>query len=605
MISFGNMKVEGFASIADEVFDWGLEGLNIIQAPNGYGKTKFINALVWCLYGKCLSGSVEPWEHVRSSSYRGTRVQLEVDLEEIGITIIRYKDYGRDKNRIELRIEEGDPEEGDKREVQKQIENYIGYTYELFKNSIVFGQKLKRIISETGPNKKKIFDDAFEIAYIPKAKKLADEKLTQFRIEAAKALSSWELVEEKVLGKETEIKAEEKMVANFEEDKKKEIKEEREKMVPLKWEKKELVNNNKGVDLKLLEYELGLELLEKDAYTDKEYIALEKKLTMLKVKRNLELDNGESVNKKIIELQKQLKSIPDSCDKCQRPFSVADKKKESGLIKKRIVAEQQVYLVYVDSISKLKRQIKEVERDIASAIKTKESIDSCKEYIEKLEDVLGDISEFDKKIQGYRDNIKRIKKKVLFNNIEELNVELRGLQSQLKIKAKSLKKVQRDVKITTWLIQDPLSNSGLKAFIFNTMLDDINERLEYYTKFIGFQVAFVIDMQSAHKNLETFVFRKEEPVPYDDLSGGQQQAVDIVTAFAIYDIVSDTKKCSLLIMDEVFESLDKDNIEIMTELIQDKAQGKCLYLVTHRAEFNPTNANIILIDYRYGITSVA
>jgi len=134
---------------------------------------------------------------------------------------------------------------------------------------------------------------------------------------------------------------------------------------------------------------------------------------------------------------------------------------------------------------------------------------------------------------------------------------------------------------------------------------DINERLEYYTSFINLQVAFFMDMQSAHKNLETYVFAAGEPVPYGDLSGGQQQSVDIVTAFAIHDVVADSKECSLLVMDEVFESLDRDNIEIMAELIQDKAQTKCLYLVTHRAEFNPTNANIILVDYTDHITSLS
>lgn len=604
MINFNRMVVEGFASIANEMFDWGLEGLNIIQAPNGHGKTKFINALVWCLYGKPLSGSVEPWEHTRPSSYEGTRVALHISvgLEEILIT--RYKDYPKFKNSLVLRINNEDPIDEDKKDTQKRIEKIIGYSYELFKNSIIFGQKLKRIISETGPNKKKVFDDAFEIAYIPKAKKLAEEKLAEFKIEIAKPLKIWELLEEKIRGKESEIKAEEKMVANFEEDKNKEVKEERKKIKPLKIEKRELVNNNKEVDLLLHQQELELEIFEKDAYTDEEYLALEKKVTKLESKRDRELEDNEDIDKGLTELKKQLISIPDSCDKCQRPFTVGDKKKERNLIMKRTVADQKIYLNYINSISKLKRQIKGVEGDIASAMNTKESIDSCKESIEELEEVLESISDLEKKIQEYKDNISKIKEKVLFNNIGDLTLELRGLQSQLKLKAKEIKRMGRDIRVQEWLIRDPLSNAGLKAFIFNYMLDSINERLEFYTKFIGLQVAFVIDMKSANKNLETFVFKEGEPVPYEDLSGGQQQTVDIVTAFAIHDIVSDTKECSLLVMDEVFESLDKDNIEIMTELIQDKAQHKCLYVVTHRTEFNPTNSNIIQIDYHNGVTTI-
>ena len=604
MIDFGKMKVEGFASIANEEFDWGVEGLNIIQAPNGYGKTKFINALVWCLYGKCLSGSVEPWEHTRLASYRGTRVELGFFVNETPIRVVRFKDYGKDKNRLELVVDDGEEDTGDKKDTQKDIEKLVGYSYELFKNSIIFGQKLKRIISESGPNKKKVFDDAFEIAYIPKAKKLAEEKLTEFRTEGLKAFNTWELNEEKITGKKAEIEAEKKMVANFEDDKKKDVKEERKLLKPLKVELVKLVKENEGIDLELHNYKLELELLEKDAYTDKEYLTLEKKLTKLESKKDQLSDEGVKAQQEMNTLLGQYENVPESCDKCQRPFTTKEKAKEKENIWKRYEIEKANYQKLYGTISKLRGQIKGVEGDIASAMKTNESIDSCKESIEELEEVLETISELKEKIQGYKDKIKKIKEKQLVNNIEKLRVELTDLQFSLKQKAKAVKRIQRDIKVNEWLIRDPLSNSGLKAFIFNQMLDSINERLEFYTKFIGFQVAFVIDMNSAHKNLETFVFKEGEPVPYEDLSGGQQQAVDIVTAFAIHDIVSDTKECSLLVMDEVFESLDKDNIEIMTELIQDKAQNKCLYVVTHRAEFNPTNTNLILIGYQNGVTSV-
>jgi len=154
-------------------------------------------------------------------------------------------------------------------------------------------------------------------------------------------------------------------------------------------------------------------------------------------------------------------------------------------------------------------------------------------------------------------------------------------------------------------MNDPLSNAGLKAFIFNQMLDKINDRLDYYSRFIGFQVLFDINMESANKDLKTFVFIDDNLVPYEDLSGGQQQSVDVATAFAIHDVVNEGRKCNVLAMDEIFESLDKNNIEIVSELIQDKVANKSLYLITHRSEFAPTNANIIKVSYKNGFTSVA
>jgi len=606
MINFGPMEIEGFASISNEKFDWGLHGLNIIQAPNGYGKTKFINALVWCIYGKLLSGSVEPWSHIRPSSYRGTRVKQMIYVDSTVIKIIRHENFSKLKNSLLLYINDNEnPEEGDKRDIQKRIEQIIGYSYDLFKNSIIFGQKLKRIISETGPNKKKIFDEAFEIAYISKAKKLADGKLQEFRIEELKTGGAYSLIEEKVRGKESELGSQKLMVENFENNKKREIKIEREIITSLRIELRQIFDNNDEADLRKHEFELELEIFEHDCLSDKEILALEKNLTKLESEIDRYREEKDKIKLDIKSSEEDLKYLPEKCDKCGRFYSSKEKEEQISRIKLDLIKLRKTYENKIATIGALKRQIKEVEKNIASANKLLENITSCKSAIKELDVILKSIEELNDKVEIHKNRIQEIKERKLENNIEKLSVELRDLKIQLRVKAVNLKRIQRDVKTYEWLIRDPLSNAGLKVFIFNRMLDDVNERLEFYTKFIDFQVFFFMDMKSANKDLETYVFKNKEPVPYDDLSGGQQQTVDIVSAFAIHDVVSDTKECSLLVMDEIFESLDKDNIEIITDLIQDKAQSKCLYLVTHRAEFNPTNANIILIDYLDGITSLA
>lgn len=603
MIKFGAMRVEGYASMIKEYFSWGEHGLNIIQAPNGSGKTTLINALVWCLYGKPLSGSVEPWEHIRPSSYCGTKVSQQFCINEIPYRVTRYKDYPKFKNSLVFEID-GDPQVGDKKELQIRINNTLGYSYELFKNAIIFGQKLKRIIAETGPNKKKVFDDAFEVNYIGIAKKLAEEKLKEVVKEYNIYDRERDRIEEKENGKVRELEAEKNMVENHEDLKTKEVKIEKKKIKEIK---KKIEEEKKGRDIdKLLQENCHeIEILEKDAYTSKEIIKMEKKLTKLESKRDNEAEKAEEIQNRITELEDQIKDMPTKCDACGKPYTPLERKAAKGSLEGFLKKRKEEYQELIDSISILREQIKEQDTSISSATKVSNELDNLVEEQNELEAVNETLSGYHKNIKEHRDKIKEIKKRELINNIEKLTVELSQLQNELKAQNRLVRKTGRDKKTYEWLIKDPLSNSGLKAFIFNMMLDDINEKLEYYSSFIGFQVAFVMDMQSAHKNLETYVFKEEVPVPYEDLSGGQQQAVDIVTAFSIHDVIADTKNCSLLVMDEVFESLDRDNIEIMTELIQDKAQYKCLYLVTHQTEFNPTNANIIQVEYANGISSVA
>lgn len=49
----------------------------------------------------------------------------------------------------------------------------MGSSFRLFKNTITFGQRLQRIAESSGPDKKALFEEAFEIGYITVAKNIA------------------------------------------------------------------------------------------------------------------------------------------------------------------------------------------------------------------------------------------------------------------------------------------------------------------------------------------------------------------------------------------------------------------------------------------------
>jgi len=594
MLDFGLMEVEGFSSIISEKFYWDLRGLNIIQAPNGFGKTTFINALVWSLYGKTLSGSVEPWEHTKSSSYKGTRVSIEFCVNGQDCKVVRYKGYSKVKNDLIVYCNKVELE-GSKPELNKKIIDITGYTYDLFKNSIIFGQKLKRIISETGPNKKKVFDDAFQISYIPIAKRLAEKELNEYRSEYTKQQRVVDKLNGEVNSKESEINSQELLLKSFDDNKIKDIEIEKEAI-------KELNQQLKGINIKDIESKLTSIkgenlLLEKDCLNKTDILTLEKTLVKTEINSENEKNSAGDLLGVIEEDKDMLNNLPTKCEHCGRKYSENDKLKEKTLIEERIAGNEKEYTIKIDNHSKSIKVIKELKSRISSANKVLDAIESNNEEIRILESKVSKGDNIKEKIEIHKKNIETIKARKLENHIEKLRDELGKLNRLFKKEKKQLGKMGRDVKTYEWLIKDPLSNSGIRAFIFNRMLDEINERLEYYTKYINLQAAFVMDMGSANKDMDTFVFSNGEIVPYDDLSGGQQQAVDLVTAFSIHDVVSDTKNCSLFVMDEVFESLDRNNIEVITELINDMAKEKCLYLITHRSEFNPINSNVINLGF--------
>jgi DNA repair exonuclease SbcCD ATPase subunit len=620
MLEFGLMKVEGFGPIRKEEFDWGISGLNIIQAPNGFGKTKFINALYWSLYGKTLSGSVETWEHLRDGSYMGTLVEINFMKGNDRVKVIRCKGYrgkvegAKGGKRLIIKVNGVDSKIRDKKDTQKEFEKLIGYSSELFRNSIIFGQKLKRLITETGPNKKKVFDEAFEVTYIAKAKAIAEELRDNILIPYNDQV---DLVNDLIKERKTiedKLLREQEVVNSFEKNKQDNISRETAKVdldkLSLAELDKELKDFKfKDLDEKEKRYNRKIDQLDKSLI---KYGDL-KKLTLTIAKGDFQDNIDQKDMKKLVveseKLSQSLSKVPDICDRCNRLFNEKDKQKEKDRIITDIKSKQKEITELDTLIKSNQKVLSALKIDAASILNTTNQIDTLKTKLNALEDIKkdkakidGKISNLEEKIRSSNMSIEFFKSQVVKNKIDLYTRDLSSILEKLLNEKTQLRCLHKRLGIYNWLINEPLSNHGLKAYIFNIMLDKVNLKLEYYSQFIGFQAVFDIDMSSYNKDLITYIYNGDNIIPYDDLSGGQQQSVDVVSAFAIHDVVNEGRECNLLIMDEVFESLDKNNIEIVTELIQDKAQEKSIYLVTHLENFNPSSSNIIRLDFKNGFT---
>ena len=111
-------------------------------------------------------------------------------------------------------------------------------------------------------------------------------------------------------------------------------------------------------------------------------------------------------------------------------------------------------------------------------------------------------------------------------------------------------------------------------------------------------------MGSANGDIRVLVNRFGIEVPYEDLSGGQQQLINLTTIFAINEVIQETKPCGLFIGDELFESLDKTNVEVVANILQDRAEKQSIFLVTHLLDFNIQNSEVIKLENVNGITTL-
>ena len=567
MLTFTMMNVVGFCSIENLHIPLNPSCTILIKAPNGKGKSTILSALVWAIYGKNLKGvsEVTTWEKVRPKDYQGVMVEVFFQKGEHIYKIIRcqkcniiLEDGAKGKDRLIFMKDNEVVNVKGKNKLQDAINAELGLSYTLFMNSIMFGQGIKRLIQESNSDKKKIFEEVFDLEFLNIAKGIALQDKNN------------------LLAQANEVEHQSALL------------------------KKEL-EAHKEAYFDLRDREKGF----------KEKIKTER----LELKKD-----RESLTKQLIKKQKQLK------DEVEKSLQVKIKKHtnyvdslKSKLKSNRTVAEG---VSLPDFVKKLKIQL-----DKGHYKRAKESVDIIYKAIinsdklrEEYEDALGRLDE----LRTTNEKYKRLQKECddIASDIADIDEELEKLkQEKLKVMSpkykeklkeirKTLRKVDEDyhnkeleLENYNWLINDPLGNNGIKAYLFDSSLDMLNRTLDKYSQVLGFRIEFNIDLGTARKEFFTLIERDGQIIDYDELSGGEKTLCNFAMALAMHEALTLSKGINLMLFDEVFESLDKENVELVTELIKKYSVGKSIFIITHLDSVPLSNLKILQVTKEKGLSN--
>lgn len=160
-------------------------------------------------------------------------------------------------------------------------------------------------------------------------------------------------------------------------------------------------------------------------------------------------------------------------------------------------------------------------------------------------------------------------KKTYYQNIESLSIDeinkniLNTQNDNLKYE-KVLDKINIKIEKYQKLI-DILSEKGIRKGIINNVVDPINEHLNKY----------LIELESKYNvklNDEFDAIIKErftEDIHVESLSTGEARKINIAIALSYMEMVLNmNRKTNILFMDEVFASVDPDNIDLMLKVLR-------------------------------------
>lgn len=569
MITLLTLNITGFCSIANNFkLNLNQNCTILIKASNGSGKSTIFSALVWVLYGKNTKGvsEVNTWKSSQPKDYSGTMVELYFKRDNSVYKVVRCQKYTKEledgakgKDRLLLYKDGELLNIKGKVNIQDKVNQALGLSYNLFMNSIMFGQGLKRLIQETNADKKKLFEEIFDLNFINKAKELAVDKKSEITSEKNNIIRDKNyLMSELESAKETyhELKAKEK---NFN----KNIEEERKEF---EYDRKRLTEKLRGIKKEFSE--------EKEILLNSRKTKYENTLSKLKA----DYKSARSIsNTPLYEFIDEI-------------FNLMKLKKYTKVMK----LLKQLKKAFKDS-SELEEQIQECNTKISNCTKALREIET---YKNKANDICDDIHYIDKQLAKL--NNKKASEEVTSPKYKKRARLLKAKIDKLELMIKDL---DYSLDNYSWVINDPLGNNGIKAYLFDSSLFMLNEALEKYSDILGFHIEFSIDLESTRKDFVTLIERDNHIIDYDELSGGEKQLCNIAMAFAMNETLTSSKGINIAFLDEVFESLSQDNIEIVISLVKQVFQGKTLFLITHHESLPFSNSKTLQVEKIKGISN--
>lgn len=565
MLTFTTLNAIGFCSIENLHLQLNTNCTVLIKATNGKGKSSILSSLVWALYGKNLKGvsNVNTWESVRPKDYLGTLVELYFQKDSHLFKIIRCQKYkgiledgakGNDRL-IFLKDNELVNVKG-KNQIQDEICKEVGLSYTLFMNSIMFGQGIKRLIQESNSDKKKIFEEVFDLEFLNLAKGIAQQDKNNLIAKVNEVEHQSELLKRELdTNREAyfDLRDREKSFKQKIKEEKRELKQDREKLTKLLIEKKKQIKDEVDTSLQV----------------------------KIKRQNNLILDlRGK------IKDAKNLSNVP-----LKKVIKELVIQLESGHYKRALRDAKSIYKAFSD----LDKYDKEYQEALGRLEKLSNVNDKYKKLKSDCDDIASDIASIDEDL----DKLKREKLKVMSPKYKQ---KLKEIRKKLRKVDEDFHNKELELENYNWLIDDPLGNNGIKAYLFDSSLDRLNSTLEKYAQVLGFRIEFTIDLGTARKDFVTLIERDGQIIDYDELSGGEKQICNIAMAFAMNEALTASKGINLAFLDEVFESLSSDNIEVVISLIRHTFSDKTLFLITHYDSLPLSNTKILQVEKVNGLS---
>lgn len=582
-IKIKNLTVKNFMSVGNQTqaVDFEKEHLTLVLGENldmggddggsrnGTGKTTIVNALSYSLFGTALT-NIKKDNLINKINNKNMLVTLSFEKDGIDYRIERGRKPNILKffiNDLEQAAEETDDAQGDMRETQKDLDELLGMSHDMFKHVVALNTYTDPFLSMRANDQRLIIEQLLGITLLSEKAELLKEQIKQTKdqiqqetanIEAAR--KSNDKIEQSIDGLETRKSA---------------------------WYNQQTTDclklAEKIVELQAVNIEKELEIHQKL----KVYNELSTKLKSLnKEKATLEATIMQA-DKNVKKYQQELAKLEDhKCPACEQELhthkhlemqSIANKNLNDAVhFLQEITNNYANVTSEIDSIGEVYTRPQTFYETIEEAFKHQNNLNSLETSLANRQ------SEKD----PYTEQIEELRNTAL----QDINWDTINELTSLKEHQEFLLKLLTN------------KDSFIRKKIIDQNLSYLNNRLTYYLDKMGLphQVTFLNDL-----NVE--ITQLGQDLDFDNLSRGERNRLILGLSWSFRDVWESLyQNINLLFIDELIDNgLDAIGVENALSVLKKMARerNKNIYLISHKDELIGRVNNVLKVIKENGFTS--
>lgn len=583
MIRIKNLSVKNFMSVGNQTqaVDFEREQLTLVLGENldmggddsgsrnGTGKTTIVNALSYALFGNALT-NIKKDNLINKINNKNMLVTLSFEKDGIDYRIERGRKPTVLKfyiNDIEQDSEESDDSQGDMRETQKDLNELLGMSHDMFKHVVALNTYTEPFLSMRANDQREIIEQLLGITLLSEKAEMLKEQIRTTKdliqqetanIEAAK--KSNEKIEQSISGLETRKSA---------------------------W-----LNQQQSDCLKLAEKIIELQSVDIEKELDlhaklKTYEDLNTKIKNLnKQKATLETSVMQA-DKTVNKYKKELEKLADNkCPACEQGLHT-DKHEEMNSLAKKNLDDSYIFLQGVsDSYATIIQELEEIG-DINGRPQTfYDTVEEALRHQNNLNSLEEALGKRQQEVDPYTDQIEDLKNTAL----QIIDWDQINQYTSLKEHQEFLLKLLTN------------KDSFIRKKIIDQNLAYLNNRLTYYLDKMGLphQVTFLNDL-----NVE--ITQLGQDLDFDNLSRGERNRLILGLSWSFRDVWESLyQNINLLFVDELIDNgLDASGVENALSVLKKMARerNKNIYLISHKDELIGRVNNVLKVIKENGFTS--